>query len=176
MPKANTCQHCNTIPCKCALGIPIEPSALHCIKHQWNGKDGECPYCSVIKHNCNKHDSYGPGPCLDCIAETPPLVKTNKAKTETLSPGIEQIPFEALEACGEIFKEGEVKYGKDNWKKGVGDPFYQTERCRHAIRHLYKWANGDRSEPHLAKVMWFCVTQIWTEKQNVPISKTGPAK
>jgi len=90
----------------------------------------------------------------------------SKAKTEKLSPGIEQIPFEALEACGEIFAEGEIKYGRDNWKKGLNDQEYQTERCRHAIRHLMKWANGDRSEPHLAKVMWFCVTQIWTEKQS----------
>lgn len=97
-----------------------------------------------------------------------PQQMQDRPKTEKLSPGIEQIPFEALEACGEIFAEGEIKYGLDNWKKGVNDKEYQNERTRHAIRHLMKWANGDRSEPHLAKVMWFCVTQIWTEKNEQP--------
>ena len=88
----------------------------------------------------------------------------SKAQSETLSPGIEQVPFEGIEAIGAVFEEGRVKYGVDNWKKAIGDKGYQTERTRHAIRHLTLWANGDRSEPHLAKVAWFCVTQIWTEK------------
>lgn len=87
---------------------------------------------------------------------------TPKAKTETVDPGLDEIPYEGLAAVGHIFKEGE-KYGRDNWKKGVGDIDYQRERCRHAIRHLILWANGDRSESHLAKVAWFCLTQIWIE-------------
>lgn len=103
---------------------------------------------------------------------------SDKAKTEKVSPGIDQIPFESLEALGEIFAEGEEKYGRDNWKKGIGDRPYQEERARHALRHLYLWVNGDRSEPHLAKVMWFCVTQIWLDKQKPVIptneNKSGP--
>lgn len=109
-----------------------------------------------------KYDKPEPFP----FPETPQM--RDRPKTEKLSPGIEQIPFEALEACGEIFSEGEIKYGLHNWKKGVKDKEYQTERLRHAIRHLMLYANGDRSEPHLAKVMWFCVTQIWTEKNEQP--------
>jgi len=118
-----------------------------------------CYHCSAYNCDCvSVKENY------DMMPQYQPEI--SKAKTEKLSPGIEQIPFEALEACGEIFAEGEIKYGRDNWKKGLNDQEYQTERCRHAIRHLMKWANGDRSEPHLAKVMWFCVTQIWTEKQS----------
>lgn len=89
----------------------------------------------------------------------------NGAKSEMICPGIEQIPFEALEACGAIFEEGRVKYGLGNWKKGVKDEEYQTERTRHAIRHLMLYANGDRSEDHVAKVMWWTVTTIWARKQ-----------
>ena len=85
-------------------------------------------------------------------------------KSELLSPGVEQIPFEGLEAIGQIFSEGEKKYGLNNWKMQPDNIEYNRERTRHAIRHLMLWANGDRSEPHLAKVAWFCVTTIWREK------------
>lgn len=112
---------------------------------------------------CRKYDPEKANVCPDCLDEVEP---NDKAKSEKLAPGVEQVPFEGIEAIGEIFSEGAIKYGVDNWKKGVGDPEYQTERCRHAIRHLMLWANGDRSEQHLAKVAWFCVTQIWTDKQN----------
>ena len=88
-------------------------------------------------------------------------------KTELLSPGVEQIPFEGLEAIGEIFSEGEKKYGLNNWKQQPDNVEYNRERTRHAIRHLMLWANGDRSEPHLAKVAWFCVTTIWREKNTL---------
>ena len=90
---------------------------------------------------------------------------TSKPKTETVSPGIDQIPFEGIEAIGEIFAEGEPKYGRDNWKRGVDDTDYDQERCRHAMRHLWLWSNGDRSEDHLAKVGFFVVTQLWRERR-----------
>jgi len=90
---------------------------------------------------------------------------SEKAKTEHLGTNLDQIPFEGLEAVGKIFAEGAIKYGRDNWKKGTGDKEYQLERLNHAIRHLMLYANDDRSEAHLAKVAWFCLTQIWHEAQ-----------
>lgn len=86
-------------------------------------------------------------------------------KTETISPGIDQIPFKGIEAIGRIFAEGEQKYGRDNWKSTPDDAEYDAERCRHALRHLYLYANGDRSEDHIAKVAWYCVTTIWRREQ-----------
>jgi len=77
---------------------------------------------------------------------------------------------------GRVFKEGEKKYGKDNWLKGVKDVEYQIERCNHAIKHLYEYVKmlryGDRSkEDDLAKVMWFCCTQIELERLEGLIGK-----
>jgi len=127
-----------------------------------------CPSCDKNEHDCICEESV---PCPQCNKRWKQCIcsayKIDKAKTEELAPGVEQVPFEGIEAIGAIFSEGEIKYGVDNWKKGVGDEAYQVERTRHAIRHLMLWANGDRSEPHLAKVGWFCVTQLWTEKQGV---------
>lgn len=88
---------------------------------------------------------------------------SNKPKSEVLYPGIDQIPFEGIVALGSIFAEGQRKYGRDSWKLGGDDIEYEEERTRHAIGHLMKWSNGDRSEPHLAKVAWFCFTQLWRE-------------
>ncbi len=89
---------------------------------------------------------------------------TENAKTEELGSRMMDIPWEALHAIGRVFLEGEPKYGRDNWKVGGRD--YLDERCTHAIAHLQKWANGDRSEPHLAKVAWFCCIQIWHDTRS----------
>jgi hypothetical protein len=88
---------------------------------------------------------------------------TEKAKTDKVSTGLTLIPFHSLFALGKIFVEG-LRYGKDNWKKGVGDKEYQEERLEHALTHLSLWKEGDRSEAHLAKVAWFCFTQLELER------------
>jgi len=88
---------------------------------------------------------------------------TEKAKTDKVSTGLALIPFHSLFALGKIFVEG-LRYGKDNWKKGVGDKEYQEERLEHALTHLSLWKEGDRSEAHLAKVAWFCFTQLELER------------
>lgn len=98
---------------------------------------------------------------LDNIVSGYPREEPKAPKTDKLSPGIEQIPFCALERIGAIFAEGEPKYGRDNWKKDPGNVEYNRERLRHALRHLHLYAEGDTSEDHLAKVAWFCVTTIW---------------
>ncbi len=98
--------------------------------------------------------------------QTPPTTKA--PKSEILSPGVDQIPFESLEEIGSIFAEGEIKYGLDNWKQQPDNKPYDKERTRHAIRHLMLYANGDRSENHVAKVAWWAVTTIWRNKQCHP--------
>lgn len=86
------------------------------------------------------------------------------ASTEVLGSGKRYIPLSALEALGRVFLEGIPKYGEHNWKDGAGDKRYQAERWEHADTHLRKWLEGDRTENHLAKVMWFCATQIELER------------
>lgn len=69
------------------------------------------------------------------------------------------IPWYSIQRIGKIFVEG-LRYGRDNWKKGVHDAEYQEERWEHAMVHLIKYKEGDTTEDHLAKVAWFCVTQM----------------
>lgn len=102
----------------------------------------------------------------------------DKAKTEVLEFDLTQIPLESLIRVGKVFKEGERKYGKDNWLKGVQDVGYQLERANHALRHLLVYIESLRYgnklvEDDLAKVMWFCCTQIEIEKIEGIIERGG---
>lgn len=85
------------------------------------------------------------------------------AKTDVLNLGLTMIPFHSLYRIGKIFIEG-LRYGKDNWKNGVNNSNYQEERLEHAMNHLFLWKEGDRTEDHLAKVAWFCLTQMDLER------------
>lgn len=88
------------------------------------------------------------------------LPKSNDTDAEL---GLSQIPFSALKRLAAIFMEGERTYGRGNWRTGVGTPEgfeYDDRRLCHAIKHLMLFASGDLTEDHLAKVMWFCATQI----------------
>lgn len=95
--------------------------------------------------------------------ETTEAVATSAAKSDIVGTGLVLIPWYSILAIGKIFIEG-LRYGRDNWKKGVGDKAYQEERLEHAMLHLLKWKEGDRTEAHLEKVAWFCVTQLELER------------
>jgi hypothetical protein len=82
-----------------------------------------------------------------------------KAKTDKLNTGLVMVPFYSVLRIAAIFVEG-LRYGRDNWKKGVNDKEFQEERLEHALLHLIKYKEGDTTEDHLAKVAWFCVTQM----------------
>lgn len=48
------------------------------------------------------------------------------------------------------FENGARKYNDRNWEKG--QPL--TRFLDSAVRHLYTWLEGDRSEDHLAAALW----------------------
>lgn len=111
-------------------------------------------------------------PNTDLIKEIRKM--NDKAKSDKVNTGLTLIPWYSILEIGKIFIEG-LRYGRDNWKKGVHDKEYQEERLEYAMLHLIKWKEGDRSEEHLAKVAWFCVTQLELERlerQPVPVEQS----
>lgn len=101
------------------------------------------------------------------------LRATEIAKTDKEEFDLTLIPYEALRRLGAVFKEGIEKYGRHNWRYGVGDKPYQLERANHAIKHLLLYVQslqfagelqGEEGEDNLAKVMWFCATQAELER------------
>lgn len=55
-----------------------------------------------------------------------------------------------LRRLAETYAEGAVKYGDNNWLKGMpsGDLF------NHLLKHINQYRAGDRSEDHLAHAAW----------------------
>lgn len=93
------------------------------------------------------------------------------AHTDLEAFSLTQIPCHALQRLGAVFREGAGKYGRGNWRRGVGDTAYQLERANHALKHLLWYVHwletgehlGD-GEDELAKVAWFCATQMELER------------
>ena len=64
-----------------------------------------------------------------------------------------------LEAVARTCAEGAAKYSDFNWERGmpVGD------LLNHALRHIYKYLGGDRSEDHLPHAAWGLLAAIHSE-------------
>lgn len=87
------------------------------------------------------------------------------AATEQLGLAYHLIPPESLRRLSRIFLEGQAKYPDNainarNIYPAVGNIPWQVERFNHAVDHLLKFGQGDTTEDHLAKVMWFCAVMI----------------
>jgi hypothetical protein len=135
---------------------------------------------------CKGHEfidySNGTRQCVHCgLSENTPLTPTVKTKDAAARTDVEpydltQIPLEAEKRIGAVFREGEVKYGRDNWRLGADNTPFQIERANHALKHLKIYIhllttgeyvgecrNGE-PEDDLAKVAWFCCTQMEIER------------
>lgn len=97
--------------------------------------------------------------------KTTKTYKAVAAASEKLGLAYHLIPPEALRRLSRIFLEGEIKYpgaavNARNIDSAVGNDPWQEERFNHAVDHLLKFGQGDTTEDHLAKVMWFCSVMI----------------
>ena len=69
----------------------------------------------------------------------------------------EDIPTMFLEVA-KHFEAGCVKYGENNWRKGIPVKFYIDS----AVRHYLKYLRGDTDEPHDRAFCWNILCAIWT--------------
>ena len=56
------------------------------------------------------------------------------------------------------FESGAVKYGDNNWQKGIDLHCYISSAVRHYLKHL----RGDTDEPHDRAFVWNLMCAIWT--------------
>jgi hypothetical protein len=69
------------------------------------------------------------------------------------------MPAEALIRLAKLYEAGAKKYKPRNWEQGIPlDRFIDS-----AMRHLVRFMQGDRSEDHLASVMWNIAGYMHTE-------------
>jgi hypothetical protein len=55
------------------------------------------------------------------------------------------------------FEDGAVKYGDNNWRRGIPATVYIDS----AVRHYLKWRRGDQDEPHDRAFAWNLLCCIW---------------
>ena len=80
------------------------------------------------------------------------------------SPDAQGVRFDlispiALEAVAATYAEGAAKYSDFNWERGM--PVHDL--LNHAIRHIYLFLSGDRSEPHLPHAAWGLMAAIHSD-------------
>lgn len=72
------------------------------------------------------------------------------------------VPLAGISRIAKRYMLGDIRYGRDNWKKG-GDEFLY-DSINHAFEHLYKFAAGDTSQDHIGALGWFITMIAWHEE------------
>lgn len=80
--------------------------------------------------------------------------------TQQGKPRYDLIPMLSLKRVADLYARGAEKYGIDNWT--LGSPFRRTYAS--LFRHLASWSLGDRSEDHLAAIVFNALTLIYYEE------------
>lgn len=81
------------------------------------------------------------------------------------------LPWEAIHELAIHCEEGALKYGERNCEKGI--PIHSL--IDSAFRHLSRYMQGHRDEPHLRAAMWNIAFAIWME-QKKPEMQDIPAR
>jgi hypothetical protein len=68
--------------------------------------------------------------------------------------------YDMLLEVSKQYEDGAVKYGDNNWRKGIPIHCYIDS----AVRHYLKYCRGDEDEPHDRAVCWNLLCAIWTHK------------
>jgi hypothetical protein len=97
------------------------------------------------------------------IGENKIVYKSGASRNDIGKIRLDLIPPEALLELGEVFGEGAVSHGDENWKKGMPNSVV----INHMLRHLLLYMKGDRDELHMGKVMFGCCVLIWNEENNI---------
>lgn len=63
------------------------------------------------------------------------------AKSSVIKPAYNLIPIEALSYIAERFALGASTHGPHNYKKGINDPVFWSDRENHAVEHLFNYIN-----------------------------------
>jgi len=69
------------------------------------------------------------------------------------------LPVHAITRLAQHFENGAKKYNDDNWRKGIPLNRYLDS----AMRHLFKFADGQRDEDHCIAAAWNLLCLIETE-------------
>jgi hypothetical protein len=87
---------------------------------------------------------------------------TGAVRSESTGKGrFDLIPPYALKRLAQHFENGAAKYQDRNWEKGLPLSRYVDS----ALRHFNAFMDGDRTEDHMAAIMWNTACYLHTERE-----------
>lgn len=92
-------------------------------------------------------------------------VFSSGARSNERKPRYDLIPQVALEGEAIRMGEGAIDHGENNYQQGKDDQAFIKDRINHLIEHALKYANGDRSDDHLAAIRCNAGMLMWFEAQ-----------
>jgi len=72
------------------------------------------------------------------------------------------LPFYTLIKLSKQFEIANEKYPERNWEQGMPLHCFLDS----AIRHLFKYMDGQNDEDHLTSALWNIACAIWTEEKH----------
>ena len=133
------------------------------------------PFCKSCEEFVKLRITKSGIPCLgreepwegDDIGENKIIYKSGASRNDIGKIRLDLIPSEALLELGEVFGEGAITHGDNNWKKGMPNSVV----INHMLRHLLLYRKGNRTELHIGKVMFGCCVLIWNEENNINLEE-----
>jgi len=83
--------------------------------------------------------------------------------TQNDKPRYDLIPPIMLKRLAGLYARGAVKYGENNYQKGI--PFSRVYAS--LFRHLMQYREGDKTEDHLSAVIWNATALMYYEEEIV---------
>lgn len=116
----------------------------------------DCPYCAKDATESKQTEK------ILNAKELKAALKFDEGK-----PDLSQVTWELVEGLAKVRQFGEVKYARDNWKKG----FKVTRSLSAALRHIFKFLAGETTDGesglcHLFHAVACLEHAIWDMKHN----------
>lgn len=89
---------------------------------------------------------------------------TSGAHSNEEKPRYDLVPACALRREAIRMAEGARDHGDKNYQKGIGDTRFMQDRVNHLVEHIIQYADGDRSDDHLAAIRCNAGILIWLEE------------
>ena len=75
-------------------------------------------------------------------------------------PRFDLLPIMCLKRLSKLYESGAIKYGENNYQKGM--PFKRVYAS--LFRHLVAWREGETGEDHLAAIAWNAFALMYFEE------------
>ena len=111
---------------------------------------------------CDENFSRWTDKVVKGVASEEMVVNYNGGRQSKLDYRFDLIDTKAIFALAKVLHTGEVRYGKDNWRK------IDTEsHLNHAMSHAYAFLAGDQQDDHLSHCFCRLMMAIGVERGDV---------